>query len=556
MTWLHLSSQRMNSLPLSGDVQEVALSPPGMVTIISMGLPYLLENRDRDTISQYTLPSILTSTEFTKASIEEYDQDHYIYGNSITGYNMPLDFHAGVNGDISIWSHGKLEGSSHAVEFYLAKESEPSETSIVVDTLNLLSHLTTLNFIAEASLAGQFLMATVRPRGRETVSEWTHGFIWDVTTEELITHLYHPGRISLDWLPPSVFLRAVAQEKPSPKGFLEIFCPPFVSPSESLSTPKQGRHSMLLRRVMLPRFHRHVDLELSDLKIIFDTRSASWGARSPVFSHSVPQLRGHISPSFQDKEAHDQLCVFTIELLISPTSDDEDDYFDYLAIEQHKFLFITHASALLFAYPGLDIPWEMWGADSAACLYGKSAHLPDANPWVVWGSRFAIVVQEEPGITEDDPDEDPPLVQCAVHVLDFNPLIVARFGSTQAWPRNHTPIRSVQDSGAKVSEMALCERKEILESGETLDDPSTYKPFPPRPRSGPFQFFPNPETPESSTLFEEWPINANLPYVFTKLEFSAKAYSAKLHIDSERLVLERGVNYEGQWKKVLDILTF
>ncbi|KAF8312820.1 hypothetical protein DL93DRAFT_2228836 [Clavulina sp. PMI_390] len=550
--WAKVQYRNFRTLSLTDQVESVTLAASGFLKIVSPDVGAHLDDKISMVLKQYSLPSAITSVGFGEVSHEPYDFAYYIGKNVLNDYVSPHNIHAGFNGDITIWSRHLERALGPRLEFCLRREAEPLETPIVVNTLDLLSHHSAGGLLIETTLAGQYLLVLIRARTEDMWRIlWTHAFVWDVLTTELVTHLLLEDNININWVAPEIFVVEGIQESSPLVGYLEIYCPAETA-NPSLTTERASQ-AILSRRLMLPPFDRYYTADLGEITVCFETNSVLWGAQQPVFPVLRSKFRpGDIFPPFENDDGCSQLCAFSVGLVIPPNDESLD-------LEEYSFAFVIRATTLLSNYEGFEVPWEMWGAKNAACLYGESLRLAGSSLWTACGTRMTLLVQDEQQTMES---ADP--IGWTIHVLDFNPAVVRRFGDIHAWPpkmeatQTGTP-REDGNTHPEPSVPTLYGQKATSQSDLTnklgnngLDYISSCSTL----HRGPFQIHPHDQLP-TVPAFTPWPLQANLPFVSTKLNFRAKAQTTQISLDSEHLIVDRHVKRgDGDWERVLDILTF
>ncbi|KAF8312819.1 hypothetical protein DL93DRAFT_2081764 [Clavulina sp. PMI_390] len=534
--WSKLKWQHFRTLSLINRVESVKIARDGFLSIVSPNIGTRRDGEKPMILTRYSLPSAFTSSDLREIFHESYDSAYYRGKNVFNDHVIPHDFHAGANHDITIWSHCFERPHGLLLEFYLRREAEPVETPIVVSTLDLLATHPRRKLMIETTLSGQYLLAVICARNGVGISpKWTHGFVWNVLSRELISHLSRRGQPNIRWIIPDIFAIEGCQETTPLMEYFEIYCPP---KRNALLAAKQPPQATLVRRLMLPPFHHGLKSDNEAVSFSFSSDSVSWGAQTPVFPTFTSNLpRDTISPLFADDDSRGELCTFSAWMDVQPDA-------SHPRLEEHMLMFVIQTTTLLAEYPQIDVPWEMWGASKAACVYGKSLLAADDGICVAFGTRVAMLVQDEPHVVDNSR-----LIGWTIHVLDFNPVSVRRSGDAQAWP----PQTGAAAIGILVQDKSEARPGLSHELGGRSVDYTTSNPV---LRTGPFQLSAHDRLPKLP-VFVTSPLQANLPFISSELKFQAGARSARIHADSERLVIERRVKREGEnWKRVLDILTF
>jgi len=161
------------------------------------------------------------------------------------------------------------------------------------------------------------------------------------------------------------------------------------------------------------------------------------------------------------------------------------------------YLFLVHARTLLSSWfngyfdasPDEPIPWSVWGAQNAACLYGQ--HFAQHDLWDAHGDRVAILEPDWPHTshiaatdgatcigkaTRDGTSSSSRLPQPTMWrlvVLDFNQDRIRRFLTKESWPMDDTsPTARRNVRPPRVMQSAQCVRECMNENfGAAYEEP-------------------------------------------------------------------------------------
>ena len=192
-----------------------------------------------------------------------------------------------------------------------------------------------------------------------------------------------------------------------------------------------------------------------DMPCLYDRCRDSVASTRSSFSASG----SHGQPSFTKKPFYDSSAAQLCSIVLSGHG---KEGWAYLFLVHTKTLLTNRFNEYFDAAPDEPIPWSIWGAQNAACLYGP--HFAQRDLWDSHGDRVAIL-EPEPSHSWHTAAEDeasntveaardaslsgqlPQPTMWRLIVLDFNQDRVHRFLHKESWPKDDdspTPRRNVR----------------------------------------------------------------------------------------------------------------